>query len=107
MLKKYISSGNKATLNVELINSLIFSTYIEKVTPSKIPNKVADVPIMIPTKKNILIDLSADFRLKSAKEYLKWYKIKHNSKNNIKNSIYALAEITKKKLKNFKMLGKK
>ena len=47
-------------------------------------------------KKNILIDLSADFRLKSAKEYFKWYKIKHNSKNNIKNSIYALPEISKK-----------
>ena len=56
-------------------------------------------------KKNILIDLSADFRLKSAKEYLKWYKIKHNSKNNIKNSIYALPEITKKKLKNFKIIS--
>ena len=56
-------------------------------------------------KKNILIDLSADFRLKSAKEYLKWYKIKHNSKNNIKNSIYALPEISKKKLKNFKIIS--
>ena len=31
-------------------------------------------------KKNILIDLSADFRLNSTKEYLKWYKIKHKSK---------------------------
>ena len=56
-------------------------------------------------KKNILIDLSADFRLKSAKEYLKWYKIKHNSKNNIKNSIYALPEISKKKLKNYKIIS--
>ena len=47
-------------------------------------------------KKNILIDLSADFRLKSAKEYLKWYKIKHASKINIKNSVYGLPEISKK-----------
>ena len=56
-------------------------------------------------KKNILIDLSADFRLKTAKEYLKWYKIKHYSKNNIKNSIYALPEISKKKLKNYKIIS--
>ena len=48
-------------------------------------------------KKNILIDLSADFRLKSTKDYFKWYKIIHSSKNNIKNSIYALPEISKKK----------
>ncbi len=56
-------------------------------------------------KKNILIDLSADFRLNNAKEYLKWYKIKHNSIKNIKNSIYALPEITKKKLKNYKIIS--
>ena len=29
--------------------------YKEKITPKKIPNKVADVPIIIPTKKNILV----------------------------------------------------
>lgn len=56
-------------------------------------------------KKNILIDLSADFRLKNAKEYLKWYKIKHRAKNNIKNSIYALPELSKTKLKNYKIIS--
>ena len=55
--------------------------------------------------RNILIDLSADFRLKSAKEYLKWYKIKHHSKKNIKKSIYALPEISKKKIKNYKIIS--
>jgi len=34
--------------------------------------------------KNYLIDLSADFRLRKAKDYLKWYKINHNAKKNIK-----------------------
>ena len=56
-------------------------------------------------KKNILIDLSADFRLNSSKEYFKWYKIKHNSKKNIKNSIYALPEISKTKIKNYKIIS--
>ena len=29
--------------------------YKENITPKKIPNKVADVPIIIPTRKNILV----------------------------------------------------
>ena len=55
------------------------------------------------SSKNILIDLSADFRLKKASEYLKWYKINHKSKSNIKNSIYALPEIKKKITKNIRL----
>ncbi len=63
----------------------------------KISNKILE--------KNILIDLSADFRLKSAKEYLKWYKINHKSKKNIIKSIYSLPEISKKVLKNYKIIS--
>ncbi len=55
MLKKYISSGNKLILKVELKNCLIFSTYIENVTPKNIPKIVAEVPIETPTRKKILI----------------------------------------------------
>ena len=55
--------------------------------------------------KNILVDLSADFRLKSSKEYLKWYKIKHNSKKNIKKSIYSLPEFSKKIIKKYKIIS--
>ena len=53
---------------------------------------------------NILIDLSADFRLKSSKDYFKWYKIKHKSNSNIKNSIYLLPELSKFKLNNYQLL---
>ena len=35
-------------------------------------------------KHNTLIDLSADFRLKNAKNYFKYYKIKHSAINNIR-----------------------
>ena len=38
-----------------LKNSLKFSIYKENITPKKIPNKVAVVPIITPTKKNILV----------------------------------------------------
>ncbi len=54
---------------------------------------------------NFMIDLSADFRLKSAKQYFKWYKIKHFAKNNIKKSIYSLPELVKKKLNNYKIIS--
>ena len=58
LLKKYISSGNKLISKVALKNCLKFSIYIENVTPRKIPKIVAVVPIITPTKKNILtIDL--------------------------------------------------
>ena len=56
-------------------------------------------------KKNTLIDLSADFRLIKAKYYVKWYKIKHSSVKNIKNSIYALPEIKKNKIKKYKIIS--
>ena len=36
-----------------LKNDLKFYMYKENITPRKIPNKVADVPIIMPTKKKI------------------------------------------------------
>ena len=42
-------------LNKVLKNSLKFSTYKENVTPKNIPKIVAEVPIITPIKKNILI----------------------------------------------------
>ena len=54
---------------------------------------------------NTLIDLAADFRLNKSSEYLKWYKKKHKAINNIKQSIYALPEISQKKIKNFKIIA--
>ncbi len=91
-LPKIIKFNNNLLNDVDII-----FTALPNGEAQKISNKLL--------KKNILIDLSADFRLKSAKQYLKWYKIKHSSKNNIKNSIYALPEISKKKLKNYKIIS--
>ena len=56
-------------------------------------------------KKNTLIDLAADFRLNNSKDYQKWYKKKHNAVENIKKSIYALPEISKNKVKKFKIIS--
>ena len=56
-------------------------------------------------KKNTLIDLSADFRLKRISEYEKWYKIKHKAKNFINKSIYGLPEIKKKIIKKYSIIS--
>ena len=56
-------------------------------------------------KKNTLIDLAADFRLKKSSDYLKWYNQKHIAVDNIKKSIYSLPEISGNKLKNFNIIG--
>ena len=91
-LPKIIKFNNNLLNDVDLIFTAL-------------PNGEAQKISNIMLNNNILIDLSADFRLKSAKEYLKWYKIKHSSKKNINKSIYALPEIVKKNLKKFKIIS--
>ena len=54
---------------------------------------------------NVLIDLAADFRLKKASDYLKWYKQKHRSIKNIKRSTYSIPEINKDEVKKFDIIG--
>ena len=56
-------------------------------------------------KKNILIDLSADFRLKKTSDFFKWYKIKHKAKNLIKDSVYAIPEIKRNYIKSSKIIS--
>ena len=70
-----------------------------------LPNGEAQVLSQKLLNKNTLIDLSADFRLKKSSEYLKWYKQKHLSINNINKSIYALPEIAGNKIKKYKIIG--
>ena len=70
-----------------------------------LPNGQAQVISKYLLKKNTLIDLAADFRLNKSSDYKKWYKQKHNAINNIKKSIYALPEITDKKVKDFGIIG--
>ena len=72
---------------------------------SALPNGEAHKISNLLKKHNTLIDLSADFRLKSAKTYFKYYKKKHASIKNINNSIYALPEIKNKKIRKYKIIG--
>ena len=63
----------------------------------KIANKIP--------KKIKIIDLSADFRLSDPKEYEKWYGKKHASKKFIKDSIYAITEFSRNKVKNYRIIS--
>ncbi len=84
--------------NEKLLNDVdVVFTALPNGEAQKIANKLK--------KHNRLIDLSADFRLNNPKTYLKYYKIKHSSIKNIKNSIYGLPEIKLKKVKNFKIIS--
>ena len=51
------------------------------------------------------IDLSADFRIKNPKIYKKNYGVNHKAKNLIKHAIYSVSELTKFKIKNFRIIA--
>ena len=91
-LPKIVKFNKKFLQNVDIIFTAL-------------PNGESQKISKLLLKKNILIDLSADFRLKKTSEYLKWYKIKHKAKNMIKHSVYALPEINRKKIKHSKIIS--
>ena len=70
-----------------------------------LPNGEAQTISKSLNKKNILIDLSADFRLKNKKSYRKWYKQKHKASQNIKKSIYSLPEIKNKNINKYQIIS--
>ena len=70
-----------------------------------LPNGEAQIISKNLLNKNVLIDIAADFRLRSSKNYLKWYKQKHKAPQNIKKSIYSLPEFSSKDIKNFKIIS--
>ena len=56
--------------------------------------------------KNVkIIDLSADFRLKSEEVYEVWYKIKHNNKNLLNQAVYGLSEWKRKQIKESRLVA--
>ncbi len=51
------------------------------------------------------IDLSADYRLTDVDIYEKWYKIKHQSPDLIKEAVYGLCEINREQIKHTRLLA--
>ena len=52
-----------------------------------------------------IVDLSADYRIKDADIYEKWYNIKHQSKELIEEAVYGLCEINREKIKNARLIA--
>ena len=52
-----------------------------------------------------IIDLSADFRLKSKEVYEEWYKIKHCNKDLLSQSIYGLSEWNRNQISNSRLIA--
>ncbi len=105
---KNISFYDKKLKNKKLPKIVKFNkTYLKDVDLifTALPNGEAQFISKKLLPKNRLIDLAADFRLSSPNEYKKWYKINHKAKEKISDSIYALPEINKKYLKNYKIIA--
>ena len=105
---KKISFYEKSIKNKKLPKIVKFKKeYLKKVDIifTALPNGSAQKISKHLNDYNVLIDLSADFRLKKISEYLRWYKIKHQAVKNINKSIYALPEIYKSKIKKFNIIS--
>ncbi|MFH1245278.1 MAG: N-acetyl-gamma-glutamyl-phosphate reductase [Candidatus Omnitrophota bacterium] len=61
-------------------------------------------PIFLQANKKV-IDLSADYRLKDALVYEKWYSTKHTSFTYVKEAVYGLPEINRSKIKTARLIA--
>ena len=105
---KKISNYDKSLTNIQLPKIIKFNKKLLNdvdVVFTALPNGEAQDISKYLNKKNILIDLGGDFRLKKASEYLKWYKQKHRATSLIKKSIYSLPEINGQDVKKFNIIS--
>ena len=105
---KKISNYEKSLTNIKLPKIIKFNKKLLNnvdVVFTALPNGEAQDISKHLNKKNILIDLGGDFRLKKASEYLKWYKQKHRATSLIKKSIYSLPEINGQDVKKFNIIS--
>ena len=70
-----------------------------------LPNGQSQIIANNLNKRNVLIDLSADFRIKDVNIYEKFYKIKHKSEKLLNNRVYGLSELYEKEIKNKKIIA--
>ncbi len=86
-------------LNVDQISKK--TDFIFTAVPHKTAMEI--VPVFYRKGKRI-VDLSADFRLKDASIYEKWYQ-KHTSADLLKESVYGLPELHREKIRKAKIVG--
>jgi N-acetyl-gamma-glutamyl-phosphate reductase len=85
-------------INVDLINECdVFFPALPHAELHKIAKEIST--------NVVVIDLSADYRLKDIDIYEKWYKIKHESPDLQKKSVYGLSEIFRKEIKQSNLIA--
>ena len=115
---KYLCGNSSVGKKISFYDKTLKSKYLPKIVKfnkkylkdvdiifTALPNGGAQDISKYLLKRNTLIDLAADFRLKKSSDYFKWYKQKHRAIFNISKSIYALPEISGKKIKKFDIIG--
>ncbi|MBI4388466.1 MAG: N-acetyl-gamma-glutamyl-phosphate reductase, partial [Candidatus Omnitrophica bacterium] len=55
--------------------------------------------------EKVVIDLSADFRLRDARQYPEWYGVKHTQKVLLKESVYGLPEIYREEIRGARLIA--
>lgn len=71
-------------------------------TPHGVANTLAGELLSLGTK---VIDLSADFRLKDAEEWARWYGQPHLAKDFLAEAVYGLPEVNREKIKNARLIA--
>ena len=115
---KYLCGNSSVGKNISFFDKNLKNKKLPKIVKFKkrylidvdiiftaLPNGEAQILSKYLLKKNRLIDLAADFRIRDPKEYKKWYKINHKAIKNIPNSIYTLPELNKKNLMKYKIIA--
>jgi len=62
------------------------------------------VPKLLKAGKKV-VDLSADYRLKDAKDYAKFYEVKHKDALGLKEAVYGLPELYRNKIKGARLVA--
>ncbi len=115
---KYLCGNNSIGKKISIFDKKLINQKLPRIIKFK-DNLLNDVDIVFTAlpnggaqdiskkllKKNILIDLAADFRLDKLSDYQKWYKKKHKAPKLIKKSIYSLPELSGDKIKKFQIIG--
>ena len=114
----YLCATKSIGKSVHLFDKEIVSKKLPKITKlervnwkkvnvlfTALPNGEAQKIIKRLPKNVKLIDLSADFRLEDYKKFKQWYGINHSAKQLIKDSIYAVTELSKNKIKKYRIIS--
>lgn len=70
--------------------------------PHGVAAKVVTKSVLEKTK---VIDFGADFRLKNADVYEKWYGVEHTGKELLKEAVYGLCEVNREEIKKAKLIA--